>query len=67
LEVEITKRHIRFVRRPRGALTQLSFFLREKGWKRFRFEYCIHVLLKRIDGGREEIIRAIQRHRPDLV
>ncbi len=67
LEVEITKRHIRFVRQPRGALTQLSFFLREKGWSRFRFEYCIHVLLKRIDGGREEIIRAIGRHRPDLL
>lgn len=67
LEVEITKRHIRFVRQPRGALTQLSFFLREKGWSRFRLEYCIHVLLKRIDGGKEEIIRAIGRHRPDLL
>lgn len=67
-EVEVTDKHIRFVREPRNDLTRVAFAVHRRGFSRFRLgEYAIHVLLKRIDGSRQEIVQAVRRHRPDLV
>ena len=67
-EMEITDSHIRFVRRPRNAFTRFTFGRNAAGWTRLRLgEYAIHVLLKRIDGNRRDILNAVRRYRPDLV
>lgn len=67
-EVEVTDRYIRLVRRPRNAFTQFVSGIQSAGSKRFRLgEYCIHVLLARIDGSKTEILRAVRDRRPDLL
>lgn len=67
-EVEVTDKHIRLVRRPRNAITSFAFDLQAAGWTRFRMgEYAIHVVLKRIDGGKADILRAVRLYRPDLL
>ncbi|MGE3246646.1 MAG: hypothetical protein AB7F96_07755 [Beijerinckiaceae bacterium] len=66
-EVEVAENHIRFVREPRNPVTKF-FFRLDGGSGRFRLgEYAIHVLLNRIDGGKNDILRVIRRHRPDLL